>query len=181
MSATATGLVDYVLSIEEMPARLIAYSRHLLSVEPHKDADGTRLDAGEHLAKICSLVRSKLGHDFSQYKEKTLVRRIQRRMQVLQIDAVPDYIERLRAEPNECGLLFHELLIGVTHFFRDPPAFDALATQVIPHLIHNKGADDIVRVWVPACATGRSLLDRDPAQGGCRQAGCRTEVPDFCD
>jgi two-component system CheB/CheR fusion protein len=157
MSATATGLVDYVLSVEEIPARLIAYSKHLLSVEPHKDADGTRLDAGEHLVKICSLLRSKLGHDFSQYKEKTLVRRIQRRMQVLQIDAMPDYIERLRREPNECELLFREVLIGVTHFFRDPPAFDALEMQVIPHLIHNKGADDTVRVWVPACATGEEV------------------------
>ena len=81
-SATATGLVDYVLPIEEMPAKLVAYSKHLLTVEPHKGADGTREDAVEHLAKICSLVRSKLGHDFGQYKEKTLVRRIQRRMQV---------------------------------------------------------------------------------------------------
>jgi two-component system CheB/CheR fusion protein len=157
MSATATGLVDYVLSVEEMPAKLIAYSKHLLSVEPHKDADGTRLDAGEHLAKICALLRSKLGHDFSGYKEKTLVRRIQRRMQVLQIDAMPDYIERLRKEPNECELLFRELLIGVTHFFRDPPAFAALETQVIPHLIHNKGAGDTVRVWIPACATGEEV------------------------
>jgi two-component system, chemotaxis family, CheB/CheR fusion protein len=157
MSATATGFVDYVLAIEEMPAKLIAYSRHLLSVEHHKDADGTRLDAGEHLAKICSLLRSKLGHDFSEYKERTLVRRIQRRMQVLQIDAMPDYIERLRKEPNECELLFRELLIGVTHFFRDPPAFDALETRVIPHLIDNKGADDTVRVWVPACATGEEV------------------------
>jgi len=156
-SATATGLVDYVLSIEEMPAKLIAYSKHLLSVEPHKDADGTRLDAGEHLAKICSLLCSKLGHDFSQYKEKTLVRRIQRRMQVQQIDAMPDYIDRLRNEPSECELLFRELLIGVTHFFRDPQAFDGLETQVIPHLVHNKGADDIVRVWVPACATGEEV------------------------
>ncbi len=156
-SATATGLVDYVLPIEEMPAKLVAYSKHLLTVEPHKGADGTREDAVEHLAKICSLVRSKLGHDFGQYKEKTLVRRIQRRMQVLQIDAMPDYIERLRKEPNECELLFRELLIGVTHFFRDQPTFDALETQVIPHLIHNKGADDTVRVWVPACATGEEV------------------------
>lgn len=157
MSAAATGLVDFVLPIEEMPAKLIAYSGHLLTVEPHKDADGVRQDAGEHLARICSLLRAKLGHDFSQYKEKTLVRRIQRRMQILQIDAIPDYVERLRKEPSECELLFHELLIGVTGFFRDPPAFDALEKEVIPHLIHNKGADDTVRVWIPACATGEEV------------------------
>jgi two-component system, chemotaxis family, CheB/CheR fusion protein len=156
-SAAATGLVDYVLPIEEMPARLIAYSKHLVAVEPHKDMDGTRQDGGKHLAEICSVLRGKLGHDFSQYKEKTLIRRIQRRMQVLQIDAMPDYIERLRKEPGECELLFRELLIGVTHFFRDPAAFDALGTEVIPRLIHNRGADETVRVWVPACATGEEV------------------------
>jgi two-component system, chemotaxis family, CheB/CheR fusion protein len=156
-SAAATGLVDCVLRVEEMPAKLVAYSKHLLSVEPHKDADGTRQDAGEHLSKICSLLRGKLGHDFSQYKEKTVVRRIQRRMQVLQINAMSDYVDRLRKEPGECELLFHELMIGVTHFFRDPLAFDALETQVIPHLIHNKGAGETVRVWVPACATGEEV------------------------
>lgn len=156
-SAAATGLVDYVLPVEKMPAKLLAYSKHLLSVEQHKDADGARQDAGEHLAKICSLLRGKLGHDFSQYKEKTLVRRIQRRMQVLQIDAMADYVERLRKESSEAELLFHELLIGVTHFFRDSPAFDALETQIIPHLIHNKGADDTVRIWIPACATGEEV------------------------
>jgi hypothetical protein len=120
-SAAATGLVDFVLPIEEMPAKLVAYSKHLLTVQQLKDSDGIRQDAGEHLARICSLPRSKLGHDFGQYKEKTLIRRIQRRMQILQTDTMSDYVERLRKESGECELLFHELLIGVTHFFRDAP------------------------------------------------------------
>ena len=154
MSAAATGFVDYVLSVEEMPAKLLEYSRHLLTVQPRKGADGTRQDTSEHLAKICALLRAKVGHDFSHYKEKTLIRRIQRRMQVLQIDATPDYITLMRTDPREGELLFRELLIGVTHFFRDPPAFEALETQVIPHLIHDKDADDTIRVWIPACATG---------------------------
>lgn len=157
MSAAATGLVDYVLAIEAMPAKLIAYSKHLLVVEPNKGPDGTREDTAEHLGKICALLRGAVGHDFRQYKEKTLIRRIQRRMQVLQLDTTPAYVERLRKEPGEMDLLFRELLIGVTHFFRDPPAFDALATQVIPNLIHDKDADDTVRVWVPACATGEEV------------------------
>lgn len=157
MSAAATGLVDYVLAIEAMPAKLIAYSKHLLVVEPSKGPDGTREDTAEHLGKICALLRGAVGHDFRQYKEKTLIRRIQRRMQVLQLDTTPAYVERLRKEPGEMDLLFRELLIGVTHFFRDPPAFDALATQVIPHLVHDKDADDTVRVWVPACATGEEV------------------------
>ena len=157
MSATATGLVDHVLAIEQMPAKLIAYSKHLLAVEPRKDTEGTRHDTGEHLVKICALIRSKLGHDFSQYKEKTLIRRIQRRMQVLQIDATPAYLELLRKAPGEIELLFRELLIGVTHFFRDPPAFEALQTHVIPRIIHNKVANDTVRVWVPGCASGEEV------------------------
>ena len=103
------------------------------------------------------MIRSKLGHDFSQYKEKTLIRRIQRRMQVLQIDATPAYLELLRKAPGEIKLLFRELLIGVTHFFRDPPAFEALQTHVIPRIIHNKVANDTVRVWVPGCASGEEV------------------------
>jgi two-component system CheB/CheR fusion protein len=157
MSATATGLVDHVLAIEEMPAKLIAYGKHLRVVESRKGPDGTREDAAEHLAKICALLRGAVGHDFSRYKEKTLIRRIQRRMQVVQIDSTPAYIERLRKEPREADLLFRDLLIGVTHFFRDPAAFDALEVQVIAQLVHGKGADDTVRVWVPACATGQEV------------------------
>lgn len=156
-SATATGLVDYVLAIEEMPATLVKYSGHLLEIEAHKGPDGIREDAGGNLAKICSLLRSKLGHDFSQYKEKTVLRRIQRRMQVLQIASTPAYIERLQKGPQEPALLLREMLIGVTHFFRDPAAFEALQTQVVSNLVHNKNADDIVRVWVPACATGEEV------------------------
>jgi two-component system CheB/CheR fusion protein len=78
-------------------------------------------------------------------------------MQVLRIDTVPAFIERLRKEPRQVDLLFHEFLIGVTHFFRDPHAFEALETAVIPKLIATKGADTQVRVWVPACATGEEV------------------------
>jgi two-component system, chemotaxis family, CheB/CheR fusion protein len=153
-SAADTGLVDHVMPIDEMPARLVEYQRHLIAVGARKGPDGTRQDMADHLAGICALLRSGLGHDFSQYKEKTLVRRAQRRMQVLQIDTVPAYIERLRKEPRERELLFRELLIGVTQFFRDPEAFEALAAGVIPKLLETKSADDQIRVWVPGCATG---------------------------
>ena len=87
-SATATGLVDYLLPVEKMPARLIEYWTHLAGIKTKKGPDGVRHDASEHLAKICTLLRGGLGHDFSHYKEKTFVRRIQRRMQVLQIKEV---------------------------------------------------------------------------------------------
>jgi two-component system, chemotaxis family, CheB/CheR fusion protein len=153
-SATATGLVDEVLLVEQMPARLLAYQQHLSRVGDRKAPDGTRSDAAEHLTKICGLLRARLGHDFSEYKEKTLVRRIQRRMQILQIDGVPEYIERLRQDPDQLDLLFREFLIGVTQFFRDPDAFAALETEIIPKLLDNKRRDETIRIWVPGCATG---------------------------
>lgn len=152
-SAVATGLVDEVLPVEQMPAKLIEYQMHMRRVAVHKDGDGTRRDAAEYIAKISALLRSRLGHDFSKYKEKTLVRRIQRRMQVLRIDTMPDYLARLKEEPYEVELLFREFLIGVTHFFRDPAAFTALERALLK-LVESKDADGHVRIWVPACASG---------------------------
>jgi two-component system, chemotaxis family, CheB/CheR fusion protein len=153
-SAAATGLVDEVMPVEQMPERLLAYAQHLGRIGDRKAPDGTCRDAAEHLTRICALLRTRLGHDFSQYKQSTLVRRIQRRMQVLQIDSVPEYIERLRQEPNQLELLFRDLLIGVTRFFRDPEAFAALESEVMPKLFENKRRNDAIRVWVPGCATG---------------------------
>jgi hypothetical protein len=100
-SATSTGLVDAVMPVEDMPAKLLDYQRHLLKVASKKAGDGTRFDAGEHLAKISSLLRARVGHDFSKYKDKTMVRRIQRRMQVLQIDTVPAYAARERGPSTD--------------------------------------------------------------------------------
>jgi two-component system CheB/CheR fusion protein len=141
-SAAATGLVDHVMPVEKMPVKLVEYQRHLSQVASRKSADGTRGDAAAHLATISALLRARIGHDFSHYKEKTLVRRIQRRMQVLRTDTVPDYIAHLREAPSELELLFRELLIGVTQFFRDPDAFEALQAAVIPKLLESKGAGD---------------------------------------
>ncbi|HET8609704.1 MAG TPA: chemotaxis protein CheB, partial [Burkholderiales bacterium] len=153
-SAAATGLVDCVMPVEAMPEKLIDYGHHLAWVLRQKDDDWTRRDAKDYLAKICALLRTRLGHDFSEYKDKTLIRRIQRRMQVLQIDNVPAYIERLRKEPVELESLFHDLLIGVTQFFRDPDAFTELQDKIVPKLLENRDADNPIRVWVPGCATG---------------------------
>jgi two-component system CheB/CheR fusion protein len=153
-SAAATGQVDFVLPVEAMPAKLAEYRRHLIAVDAEKGPDGTRQDAPRYLARICQLLRAGIGHDFSHYKEKTMVRRVQRRMQILQINSVPDYVEHLRKQPGELRLLFQELLIGVTQFFRDASAFEALEQEVIPKIVERHGADDAIRVWVPGCATG---------------------------
>lgn len=156
-SAASTGLVDHIIAVAEMPALLLDYQRHLLKVAPHKDGDGARRDMAAHLVTISAMLRAATGHDFSGYKHNTLTRRIQRRMQVLQIDTVPAFIEHLRKAPREVELLFREFLIGVTQFFRDAHAFEALERTVLPKLIANKGADAQIRIWVPACATGEEV------------------------
>ena len=156
-SAAATGFVDHVLAIKAMPAKLVAYAEYLRAVEPRKGPDGTREDTAQYLGRICGVLRASVGHDFGQYKTKTLVRRIQRRMQVLQIDSTSGYLSYLRSEAKEAALLLREFLIGVTQFFRDPPAFEGLAKQVIAKLVRVRNASDVVRVWVPGCATGQEV------------------------
>ena len=153
-SATATGLVDFVMAVEEMPAKLLQYAQHLVDVDGRKSQDGTREDVSGHVPQICALVKNRTGHDFSQYKNKTLVRRIQRRMQIVQIDSVFEYIKQLRKDAREAELLFRDLLINVTQFFRDQEAFELLEKDVIPRLIERTALDETIRVWVPGCATG---------------------------
>ncbi len=156
-SAAATGRVDEVLTVEQMPERLIQYARHLASLRSRVGADGAVSGAAGNLDRICRIVRSVVGHDFSQYKEKTLTRRIQRRMQVLHIDTTDEYVDRLRKEPLEVRLLFQEFLISVTEFFRDPEAFAALEAQALPEIVADKGADDQIRIWASGCATGEEV------------------------
>jgi two-component system CheB/CheR fusion protein len=153
-SAVRSGMVDFVLPLEKIPSKLNDYFRHLTDIDGRKGPDGVRPEAAGHLAQICALLRTRTGHDFSGYKDKTVARRVQRRMQVLQIDEMPDFIGRLRKEPHELDALLQDLLIGVTNFFRDPQAFEALEREVIPQLFEGKGPDDTVRIWVPGCSTG---------------------------
>jgi two-component system CheB/CheR fusion protein len=153
-SALSTGLIDFVLPVEEMPRKLTEYFKHLTEMAHQYRIDAQEGGIEQSLAQICALLRVRTGHDFKDYKDKTFVRRIQRRMQVLQLDSMSAFIDCLRREPREIDLLFQDLLIGVTNFFRDPEAFAVLEADVIPRLFENKGADDSVRVWVPGCSTG---------------------------
>jgi two-component system, chemotaxis family, CheB/CheR fusion protein len=156
-SAAATGLVDQVASVEKLPAKLLEHQAYLSKVEERKGRDGAREDVLESLAAITTVLRKRLKHDFSGYKQNTMVRRIQRRMQVLQIEAVPAYAEHLRREPSEGDALFRELLIGVTQFFRDQDAFEALRANFLPSLLAAREAGDPIRVWVAGCASGEEV------------------------
>jgi two-component system CheB/CheR fusion protein len=108
----------------------------------------------DEVREICDLIREATGHDFRHYKVSTLSRRIQRRMGVLHGASFADYRDHLRSKPEEVQTLMRDLLIGVTSFFRDPEAFEALATNVLDSLIR-ADATDPVRIWIPGCATGQ--------------------------
>ncbi|MDP2903727.1 MAG: CheR family methyltransferase [Methylovulum sp.] len=106
------------------------------------------------MKKVFILLRNQTGHDFSQYKPNTINRRVERRMAVHQIEAMGDYIKYLQQAPAEVEALFLDMLIGVTNFFRDPVAFQALAEQIKAKLFVNKPIGTVIRVWVPGCSTG---------------------------
>jgi two-component system CheB/CheR fusion protein len=156
-SAIAESLVDWVLPAAAMPARLTEYLSLLDGTGLAPGPPSLPADPGEReslLRQLCTLVQRKTGHDFSHYKRTTLLRRIERRMHVLQRPTFASYVELLGERPAEIEWLFQELLIGVTQFFRDPEVFELLAREILPRLVANRAPDDPVRVWVPGCATG---------------------------
>lgn len=152
-SAIATGLVDYILTAEQLPEALLSFVQG-----PYVQGIATPSRKGTitayHLRQIYVLLRNHTKHDFSVYKTSTLRRRIERRMNVQQIQTADRYIVFLREHPYERDLLFQELLIGVTSFFRDPKAFEVLATQALPDLLATRADTQTIRVWVPGCSTG---------------------------
>jgi two-component system, chemotaxis family, CheB/CheR fusion protein len=152
-SAIATGLVDYELPPSEMAAQLIAYVEHAFGKHPPTVSVPVS-KAEDTLKKIFVLLHAQTGHDFSQYKPSTINRRIERRMAVSQIQTIDEYVDLLQQNPSEMESLFHDLLIGVTSFFRDPEAFQALEELVIPKLFAGKPSDGTIRVWSPGCAMG---------------------------
>jgi two-component system CheB/CheR fusion protein len=160
-SAIATTMVDWVLKADEIPARLVEYDarEQRLQVPPESGPHPAKVappPSGQDeaaLREVLAFLRMRTGRDFSYYKRATIVRRIARRMQVNEVETLPDYLDFLRTHPGEAGALLQDLLISVTNFFRDAEAFSALE-GVIPDLFRNKTESDAVRVWVPACATG---------------------------
>ncbi len=153
-SAIATDSVDYQLLPAEMPAQLIAYAA-LASRGSRPQAMGVVASSLEnHLSKIFLLLRGQTGHDFSLYKPNTLIRRIERRKALHQIDNLEDYVDFLQHTPQEVEALFRDVLIGVTNFMRDPQAFDKLQEQIDDRLFAGKQPGDRVRVWTPGCSTG---------------------------
>ena len=151
-SAIDAGLADVVAPAEELPGRIIAYHQHVpLIARPGLSLDGKAQTA---LEKVVILLRAQTGHDFSLYKKSTIYRRIERRMGLHQIGKIADYVRYLQENPQETELLFKELLIGVTSFFRDPAAWKQLKGEVIPSLLAGRPTGGVLRAWVPGCSTG---------------------------
>ena len=157
-SAVRTGLVDCVAAAEELPAKLIQYVHH--APPPAEDRDLPDGESSAALQKVFVLLRAHTGNDFSCYKNNTISRRIERRMSVHQFDSLPRYVRFLQENPQEVELLYKELLIGVTNFFRDPGLFAFLREEAIPRLLqerpghHVPMVDGPLRVWNPGCSTG---------------------------
>lgn len=153
-AAIKSNMVDYILAPEDMPVKLIQYLNHPVLLESGAIEEAYLSNTNQtHLQKILMLLRSHTGHDFTLYKKNTIVRRIERRIAINQLHDYAEYITYLRETPNEIVLLFNELLIGVTKFFRDQQAFDILKEKLYAQLI-TKEESDPIRIWVAGCSTG---------------------------
>ena len=165
LAAIGTGLVDFVLPVVEMPQKLVDLWTNASTIElppagpgdmpastvTERDDSG---DAEQALQHVLGLLRAHTGHDFRQYKRATVLRRIERRMQVRAVRSLPEYVRLLEADASEHKLLLNDLLIGVTTFFRDREAFETLERDIIPAIFRDRKSSDEVRAWVAGCATG---------------------------
>ncbi|MDP4023544.1 CheR family methyltransferase [Methylobacterium sp. NEAU 140] len=148
------ALADAILPVDGLVGRIVSCVSHLAD---RPEAGGTEPGHPENaagLAAIATTLRNRTGHDFHGYKAGTFLRRVQRRMQVVEAADIDAYIDILRTKPDEVQQLFNDLLIGVTRFFRDAGEFDRLEREIIPRLFAGKGRDDQVRIWVIGCSTG---------------------------
>ncbi|WP_373510816.1 CheR family methyltransferase, partial [Thiocapsa sp.] len=169
-NAIATGLVDLVLPVPEMPERILQFIRTTPSVEVADDLTQHAHHDPQVLQHVFAQVRARTGQDFSRYKPSTVLRRIRRRMQLNHTEDLYDYLERLRQHPAEVLQLADDLLITVTQFFRDSAIYAHIEENVIPRLFEGKDSGNTIRVWSVGCATGEeayslAMLLREHADG----------------
>jgi two-component system CheB/CheR fusion protein len=178
-SAIEAGLADIVAPAEELPEKIIAYLRRVpLIARPETALEDKSQSV---LEKVVLLLRAHTGHDFSLYKKNTLYRRIERRMAIHQIGKMAAYVRYLQENSQELDLLFKELLIGVTNFFRDPAAWEQVRDQALPALLANRPRGKALRAWVPGCSTGEeaysmAILLREAAEAVRPKEPCAIQV-----
>ncbi|HNW82692.1 MAG TPA: chemotaxis protein CheB [bacterium] len=151
VSAIETVVADIVATVEELPSKLIAFLKYIPAVKTDLKVDSKNKSSIE---KIIILLRDHCGHDFSFYKKTTLLRRIERRKGIHRIDTFSHYVRFLQENPKEIEILFKELLIGVTSFFRDAEVWKKLKEKVLPDLMKEAPEGTVIRAWVTACSTG---------------------------
>lgn len=182
-SAIATGGVDYILPPVDMPERLELYAQNpflpATVKEQEKEADVILEEATQ---KVFWHLRNRTGHDFASYKQSTIRRRIQRRMAVHQLEATSEYVRLLRDNPHEIDMLFKELLIGVTHFYRDFEMFNILSEKIIPKMLAEHPEKTAFRVWVPGCGSGEepytlAMVITDCAKRWARKSNYKSSAP----
>jgi two-component system CheB/CheR fusion protein len=151
-SSIATGMVDYVLSPVEMPDKLISYIKHPFITKTKETKDD--IEGDSVLLKILKMIRDETGVDFTYYKPNTILRRLEKRLGINQIEDYEQYLDFMKHAPKEVNILYKDLLIGVTQFFRDSDAFDIIEEVLLPGILKNKNRDDAIRVWSVGCSTG---------------------------
>ncbi|WP_255373109.1 CheR family methyltransferase [Chitinophaga sp. YR627] len=153
-NAIATALVDDILPVSEIPEKILSYKLRLGSVEIPVDSEKRAEDEQHALREVFSHLRLRTGHDFSNYKRATLLRRIERRINIRNLNSLKAYAAYLQHNPDEVTALLKDLLISVTNFFRDKKAFEMLEQEVVPSILQNRQGDNHIRIWIAGCATG---------------------------
>ncbi len=153
-SAIATGLVDLVLPLAEIPERALRAAHTKPKVRVPQNEEEIEANERQLLQKVFAQIRARTGRDFGHYKRSTILRRIARRMQIRHVEELADYLDLLRSEASEVRALADDLLITVTSFFRDRDVFERLEQKVIPQMFEGREPNDTVRVWSVGCATG---------------------------
>jgi two-component system CheB/CheR fusion protein len=158
-SAVAEGVVDMVLSPKEIAKELELISKKA-AIIPKEIAEVKELTETEELEEfrnILQLLRRSTGVDFNSYKPNTIGRRVRRRMLLYKLESLKEYTQYIKQHTNEINLLFNDLLINVTSFFRDMEAMECLKNNLLPNIIKNKKANEPIRIWVPACSSGEEV------------------------
>ncbi len=155
LSAIATGAVDLVLPVSEIPKALTTYARRMVLTRTENDSHAKQ-KTPDWLPEIIELLHSRTGQDFKLYKPGTVQRRVERRMAMaaIETDGMERYLEALRSDQNELELLASDLLINVTSFFRDRQVFELLAEKTIPELVQRRISDQPLRIWIAGCSSG---------------------------
>src|SRR5467141_2611496 len=155
-SAVAAGFVDIILAPKDIAQELTRISEH--PYVPYLETEkAEELLPQSDLEKIFGLLRRGKGVDFTDYKHATLKRRILRRMLILKIKRMENYLKYLQTNPIELNSLFQDILISVTAFFREPATLEALKTEIFPNILKNRPAEDPIRIWIPGCSTGEEV------------------------